>query len=155
MREQPKFPELAAALAELADQDNTIAPPPELRARIQARLDSPTPVWRRPSGVWFRAVAVVLIPVACFLVYKWRPEPRAIEPPFVQIPFVGPPALYERTEVVRQSVPIAALIAAGFEVHVADSGRSLPADVLVGQDGRALAIRLVREPALESKRRIN
>jgi hypothetical protein len=47
------------------------------------------------------------------------------------------------------------LIAAGFEVHVADSGRSLPADVLVGQDGRALAIRLIREPASKSKGRMN
>jgi hypothetical protein len=52
-------------------------------------------------------------------------------------------------------VPIAALIAAGFEVHVVDSGGALPAEVLVGQDGRALAIRLVTGSADKSKRRFD
>ena len=63
--------------------------------------------------------------------------------PFVQIPYVAPLAPYERTEVMRMDVPVAALIAAGFEVHVADPAAVIRADVLVGQDGRPHAIRLI------------
>jgi len=44
---------------------------------------------------------------------------------------------------VRMDVPVAALIASGFEVRVPDAGVSLPADVLIGQDGRPYAIRPV------------
>ena len=62
----------------------------------------------------------------------------------MRIPYTAPPAPYERTQVMRMAVPVAALIAAGFEVHVADAGAAVPAEVLVGQDGRALAIRFER-----------
>jgi hypothetical protein len=41
-------------------------------------------------------------------------------------------------------LPVAALIAAGFEVRVADVGMAVKAEVLVGQDGRPYAIRPVR-----------
>ena len=58
---------------------------------------------------------------------------------FVQIPYVVPPAPYERTEVVRMDVPVAALIAAGFRMDEA-AADSVSADVLVGQDGRPLAV---------------
>jgi hypothetical protein len=69
------------------------------------------------------------------------------EQPFVQIPFVAPPAPYERLAVVRQHMPVAALIAAGFCVFAQDAGAAVPADLLVGQDGRPLAIRLVSNPS--------
>ena len=59
------------------------------------------------------------------------------------MPFVAPLAPYERAEVVRMDVPVAELAAAGFEVHVPDTGATVLADVVLGQDGRAHAIRLV------------
>ena len=37
-------------------------------------------------------------------------------------------------------VPVAALIAAGFRMDTASAGASVAADVLVGQDGRPLAV---------------
>jgi hypothetical protein len=40
-------------------------------------------------------------------------------------------------------VPVAALMAAGFEVHGAEPGGTVSADVLVGQDGRMHAVRLI------------
>ena len=67
----------------------------------------------------------------------------------MRIPYVAPLAPYERTQVVRMSVPVTALIAAGFEVHARDIGAAVRADVLIGQDGRAYAIR--RVPRFNSK----
>ncbi len=72
------------------------------------------------------------------------PSPRAAEAPFMEIPYVTPLAPYERIEVKRMDLPVSALIAAGFDVlHAPDTGASLRADVLFGQDGRAHAIRIV------------
>ena len=65
------------------------------------------------------------------------------EQPFVPIPYVLPPAPYERLEVVRMKLPVAALIAAGFRMQTADLGAEAEADVIVGQDGRARAVRLI------------
>jgi hypothetical protein len=48
----------------------------------------------------------------------------------------------ERTSVTRMNIPLAALVAAGFTVRGVDPGATLTADVLVGQDGRAHAVRL-------------
>jgi hypothetical protein len=53
------------------------------------------------------------------------------------------------------NVPLTALIAAGFEVHSPDIGAAVSADVLVGQDGRALAIRLVPSSIPNPDRRLN
>jgi hypothetical protein len=61
--------------------------------------------------------------------------------PFVPIPYTVPLAPEERATVVNMQVPVAALIAAGFEVATADPGAVVDADVLVSQDGRARAIR--------------
>ena len=71
--------------------------------------------------------------------------PHADRAPFMEIPFVAPLAPYERATVERQDVPVAALIAAGFDVHVSDATGTVKADVLVGQDGRPHAIRLIAE----------
>jgi hypothetical protein len=48
-------------------------------------------------------------------------------------------------------VPLMALMAAGLEVHTNDAGGRVTADVLIGQDGRALAVRLV--PISDAHRR--
>ena len=69
--------------------------------------------------------------------------PVAQEAPFVPIPYLAPPAPYERIEVVRMQVPVAALIAAGVPVRTADLGARVEAEVMIGQDGRARAVRLV------------
>jgi hypothetical protein len=40
-------------------------------------------------------------------------------------------------------MPVSELIAAGFRMQTADLGAEAEADVIVGQDGRARAVRLV------------
>jgi len=119
--------------------------PENLEQRVLAEFDAahrPRPMgWR-----WALAAALAAsctIAVAVSLMRHPTPAPRAAERPFLEIPYTAPLAPYERTRIVRMDVPVAALIAAGFEVHAPDTGGALQADVLFGQDGRAHAIRLV------------
>ncbi|HLN00643.1 MAG TPA: hypothetical protein VK335_15250 [Bryobacteraceae bacterium] len=91
------------------------------------------------------AGAVAALVVAAVLLSRAPAPSGPQEEPFVAIPYVVPPAPYERTAVVRMVIPVAALPSAGITIQMADVSGTVPADVLVGQDGRALAIRLVRD----------
>jgi hypothetical protein len=77
-------------------------------------------------------------PTAAALTAKAEPEQ-----PFVAIPYTAPLAPYERTEVVRMDLPVSALIAAGFPLQAAEPGASARADLVVSEDGRARAVRLI------------
>jgi hypothetical protein len=117
------------------------------RTDSHALLLDPGAKWMR---LWAYALAASVLVCAVMLLrpapppYVARP-PERHESPFLEIPYVAPLAPYERAAVTRMDVPVAALIAAGFEVHVADVGSTVKADVLFGQDGRAHAIRLVSD----------
>ena len=87
-------------------------------------------------------VAAVEAPVAQHRSRAARPAAQP-EQPFIAIPYTLPLGPYERAEVMRMDVPVAALIAVGLPINMADPAASARADVLVGQDGRARAIRLV------------
>jgi hypothetical protein len=65
------------------------------------------------------------------------------EQPFIAIPYTLPLEPWERTEVVRMEMPVAALIAAGLPMGMMDPAARARTDVLVGQDGRARAVRLI------------
>jgi hypothetical protein len=69
-------------------------------------------------------------------------QPGEKNRPFVTIPYTVPLSPLERATVVRMQIPVAALIAAGYNVQSLDPGAAVEADVLVSQDGRARAIRL-------------
>ena len=84
--------------------------------------------------------ATALVSIVVAHLQAPQPQPEV----FMRIPYVVPAAPYERTAVVRMNVPAAALIAAGLEVR-SPAEDSLAADVLVGQDGRALAVSLVSD----------
>ncbi len=108
---------------------------------------------RRTGAVWFwRRLAVsgllLSLTLAAALVVMRPAHPRHEEEPFLPIPYVAALAPYEQTTVMRMEVPVTALIAAGFEVHAPDAGGALTVDVLVGQDGRAHALR----PAYRSEK---
>jgi len=75
-------------------------------------------------------------------IQKRRPKPDA-DPPFLAIPYTQPLGPGERAEVVRVEMPVAALIAAGFPVATSDAGAEASADVIIGEDGRARAVRLI------------
>jgi hypothetical protein len=112
----------------------------------------------RRSRLWGRlsfAVSLAASVIAGILLLRPPAPYRPPEQAFVRVPYVAPPAPYERIEVMRMEVPVATLIAAGFEVHVPAFGGAVRADVLVGQDGRALAIRLLPDSVSKLDRRLN
>ncbi|HEY4087758.1 MAG TPA: hypothetical protein VGM43_17585 [Bryobacteraceae bacterium] len=86
--------------------------------------------------------ASVQAPVKRALKRRVKPAPRP-EAPFIAIPYTPPLDPRERVDVVRMDVPVAALIAAGLPVGTADPASHVRTDVLLGQDGRARAVRLV------------
>lgn len=70
-------------------------------------------------------------------------EETVQEASFVAIPWTTPIMPDERTDIVRMDVPVASLIAAGFPMRVQDMSANASADFLVGEDGRARAVRLI------------
>jgi hypothetical protein len=99
-------------------------------------------VWRLGAGA---ALAAALAAGLAIIPRREAPPQTASQKfaePFIEIPYVAPLAPYERAEIRHMDVPVAALINAGFELPGRQTGVSVPADVLVGQDGRIHAIRL-------------
>jgi hypothetical protein len=74
------------------------------------------------------------------------PRDSAAEP-FVAIPYTVPLAPDERAAVVRLALSPSAFAAVGFPLPAIDPGNDTLADVLVGEDGRAHAIRIVADSA--------
>jgi hypothetical protein len=122
-------------------------PPPEVERAVLAEFDRSVRARRRVN--WIATAAAV---AAALAVVLWMGEPRTVDVPdsiaepgdFVALPYVVQPALYERTEVVRMSVPVAELIAAGLPLQ-ADPSAQVEADILFGQDRRARAVRIVSQ----------
>jgi len=107
---------------------------------------------RKRGRVWMAAAGAIAASVAAVWMVGHRPAPQPVaapaaeaesEQPFVPIPYVLPPGPYERVEVVRMNLPVSELIAAGFRMQTADVGAQAEADVIVGQDGRPRAVRLI------------
>lgn len=100
------------------------------------------------------AMAVVLgalVVAAAFLAGPARPTapPVAAEAPFIPVPYALPLDSYETGSMLRVRLPAASLIAAGYQLPALDPTAIVEADVLVGDDGRARAVRLVSGSSLE------
>jgi hypothetical protein len=157
---------LSSAMNRLAAECADVQPPPEVQAAVlvefDVEFDRKRQRKRRSKGML--AAGTVAACLVAVLVLEYRPllrrsphtvyvsgevrrsfpsDYRPAEEPFVPIPYIAPPAPYERVEVVRMELPVAALIAAGLTVRTADPGARVEAEVLVGQDGRARAVRLI------------
>jgi hypothetical protein len=107
-------------------------------------------------------VAGALVSVTVFVAFLMMTQRKttvihvqANDEQFTAMPYVIPPAPYERTSVVRTEVPLQIMLSAGFQVHGEDLGSSVPADVLYGEDGRILALRLVSQPSDFSNKRMD
>ena len=131
---------LSAAMASLAAEP---APPAEqFQARVMAEFDKVQPA-RRPMLRWVLAGALAAS-VILGAVWSSRsvPAPVAVsEPGFVPIPYTVPLSPEEPATVWRMEIPVSRLRAVGYRVQASDPGAVVEADVLVGQDGRAHAIR--------------
>jgi hypothetical protein len=70
--------------------------------------------------------------------------PSVIQPAgFVAVPAAAKLPQFESGLIVRMALPVTALPSYGVDIFRASSGEPVEADVLVGQDGLARAIRLV------------
>jgi hypothetical protein len=120
-----------------------VSPPDGLEAAVMAEFDRAHR--RRPVRTLALCGALAASLLAGILLV--RPQPQTAVPEesqsFYPIPYTPPLEPYERVLVVETQVPVAELIAAGFHLPATDPGSSMPADVMVSQDGRPRAIRPV------------
>ncbi|HEY1756235.1 MAG TPA: hypothetical protein VGG72_12615 [Bryobacteraceae bacterium] len=139
------------AMSRLAAELSEARAPRAIERSVLAEFDL---VKRRKRGkVWVAAAGAIAASIAVVWFIQHKPvqqpsvaaPPAAIEldQPFVPIPYVLPPGPYERVEVVRMKLPVSELIAAGYRLQTSDLGAQAEADVMVGQDGRPRAIRLI------------
>ena len=79
-------------------------------------------------------------------------RPRVIQPAgFVAVPGAAGLPQFESGTIVRVEVPVSALPEYGVDIFPAATDRPVEADVLVGQDGQARAIRLVTQSVRSSQ----
>ena len=140
------------AMSKLAAEGSGAEPPPGIERAVLAEFERATR--RRKMVSWSIRVAAMAAAVVIAVFAVRSPQappapaevaeaPQESEQPFIPIPYVAQLAPYERAEIVRMNLPVAALISAGFPMRTPDAGARVEADVLVGQDGRARAVRLI------------
>jgi hypothetical protein len=106
---------------------------------VECSRNQPQKQASRTSVRWAAAAVAITAALLIAVTLHRAPEVQPRQEVFLKIPYVIPPAPYERTEVIRMEVPVAALIEAGFTMN-APASDSVRADVLVGQDRRPLAV---------------
>jgi len=93
---------------------------------------------------WASAVAAIaaVLTLAMGLLLQRTPVVQHEAARFKAIPYLPPLDAHENAMVVRMDVRVASLIAAGYKVPD-DPDRVVPAEALVGEDGRVHAIRVL------------
>ncbi len=145
--------ECSAALARLTAIDSELTgwgrrlsrvhpPPADARERLAAAMRARSA--GRHSMRWVPAAATAIAAALALLAIV----PRSMPPletqdasGFVEIPYLAPLDPHESATVMRIQIRVATLIAVGYRV-AADPNEIVPADVLVGEDGRAHAVRV-------------
>jgi hypothetical protein len=134
---------LLAGLKALAASDaasEAAAPPPGLEAALLKQLKRKRVVISWPLALEVLAAAAILM-IAIFA----RHAPIAKDE-FIAVPYAAPIGEYERTEVVRVNVPVTALAQWGLPVSSTSLSQRVDADVVIGEDGLARAVRFVENP---------
>jgi hypothetical protein len=158
MTPEPYDRSVVDALARL--KQRVIVPPidADRERALAAAFDAHRARPRRAIGQFGRlswvatAVLVVVVAALNWVVVRRSPQSAIVEPPtgvdltgFVAWPGSSAWPPFESGSIVRVEVPAAALPSRG-EAAPAAFAQMVPADVVVGQEGLARAIRLVREP---------
>ena len=126
---------------ELAD----VPIPASIRAAVMHRFDRTRRRRLATRSVLIgTAVAAAAVAGVAIRENAHRTTPAVSETqPFIAIPYTLPLDPDEPARIVRMSLPVPALTAAGFSIAVPDTGAQAEADVLVGEDGRPRAIRIL------------
>jgi len=134
-----------------------------LAAAFEKSVTSRRPTWLQSAPRLAFAFASTLCLLVLLVTRVRDDEGRTaeVEPPgqteseaFMAVPYVVQLAPWERTEVVRMQVSLSALRTLGFQVHTAETGGSVTADVLCGQDGRVVAVALLPDSRTKSGERV-
>ncbi len=132
---------LSAAMASLGAEP--LPPAEQFQARVMAEFDKVQPA-RRPVLRWVLAGALAAS-VILGAVWSNRGVPSTPvaqdDGGFLPLPYTVPLSPQERATVWRMEIPVTRLRAVGYRIQISDPGAVVEADVLVGQDGRARAIR--------------
>lgn len=116
--------------------------PVDARERLAGRLRARAT--RRRAMRWIPAAVAAIAAALGLLAIVPRPSPPAEtheQRGFVEIPYLAPLDPHENATVVRIQIRVATLISVGYRV-MGDPDAIVPADVLVGEDGRAHAVRV-------------
>lgn len=117
------------------------APQPAVSAAPQISL-TPTAMLPVPAVAKITDVAPARRKVARKIAAVRQPESREVVTDF--FPLMNPEPAFERGELLRVQLPAAAMQAVGLPVREEHLGDLVQADVLVGEEGLARAIRFVR-----------
>jgi len=136
------------------------------RNRWRSKLAEAAPAKPMRLRLAAACAAAVLICGAVLIQYPWRATYRTVgtgnatvttgkgaeggqdERPFVPIPYTVPAAPYERAALIQGELPVALLVAAGFDAPAMDPGGTVSAELMVSQDGHPYAFRLPAELVL-------
>jgi hypothetical protein len=92
-------------------------------------------------------VAGLIAAAVALAVIRPHPQPPSGNreaPPFIRIPYLPPLDPHENATIVRMNIRVATLIGVGYRI-TADPDAMVAADVLVGEDGRAHAVRVLAD----------
>lgn len=151
--------ECRASLAAFAEMDSVLTGwGRELGSWTPARADARERLASQMGALGARRRAIRFVPAIAtaiaagvvlltILPHRKPPvEPRE-QSAFIEIPYLAPLDPHENATVVRINIRVATLIAVGYRV-AADPDEIVPADVLVGEDGRAHAVRVPADVGL-------
>ena len=120
-------------------------PQPRTREELTARMGR---LPARPRTISWIPAAAALIAAGVALVIITPPKRSAAGnlelPAFVEIPYLPPLDPHENTVIVRMDIRAGTLIGVGYRV-AADPETIVPAEVLVGEDGRVHAVRVLSD----------
>ena len=156
----PQIPEneLLDRVRELAEASKSWTPSPDVEARLMRAFADHRPAGRSRGVYWPLAVAAAVSLAALTPILMLRStSPAPVETAsavaanttgtvldgFVPVPGAASLPPLESGRIVRYEVPVAALPTYGVEIVPDAAQRAVEADLLVGQDGYARAIRLV------------
>ena len=130
---------LLAGLRALSASESA-RPSAELEAVLLRQLKRKRTIISWPLALEVLAAAAI-VAIAIFAPHK----PAASEE-FIAVPYSAPIGEYERMEVVRVNVPATALAQWGLPIGNVSLGQRVDADVVIGEDGLARAVRFVEHP---------
>jgi hypothetical protein len=140
---------LSELLRELADAARSLDPDPGVDERVMAAFDA---AWGAPARHrhrrWLGLAAAAIVVLGCgatwSAVRRTAPAAGLAPAPSEFVPWPGAATLppFESGELVRTDLPVSVLPSLGLALP-ATRAAAVKADVIVGQDGFARAVRLV------------